>query len=73
MASLTMYPCKDCPDRSPGCHSRCEKYIKAKNIETEIKKKKRDEWEQRNAIKALHKHRRTKKSSNHVISTKRKG
>lgn len=19
-------PCKDCPDRSPGCHSRCERY-----------------------------------------------
>lgn len=20
-------PCKDCKDRAPGCHSRCEKYI----------------------------------------------
>ena len=19
-------PCKDCPDRYPGCHSKCEKY-----------------------------------------------
>ena len=19
-------PCKDCPDRVPGCHSRCERY-----------------------------------------------
>lgn len=19
-------PCKDCPDRVPGCHSACEKY-----------------------------------------------
>ena len=19
-------PCKDCPDRSQGCHARCEKY-----------------------------------------------
>lgn len=22
--------CKDCPDRHPACHDRCEKYIKAK-------------------------------------------
>lgn len=20
--------CKDCPDRYPGCHGKCEKYIK---------------------------------------------
>ena len=20
-------PCKDCKDRNPGCHSKCEKYI----------------------------------------------
>ena len=20
-------PCKDCPDRYPGCHAKCEKYI----------------------------------------------
>lgn len=20
-------PCKDCEDREPGCHSKCEKYI----------------------------------------------
>lgn len=19
-------PCKDCPDREPGCHAKCEKY-----------------------------------------------
>lgn len=25
------YPCKkDCPDRSMGCHAKCEKYIEAK-------------------------------------------
>lgn len=22
--------CKGCPDREVGCHSRCEKYLKAK-------------------------------------------
>ena len=21
-------PCKDCSDRCPGCHSKCDKYIK---------------------------------------------
>ena len=20
-------PCKDCPDRKPGCHSVCERYL----------------------------------------------
>lgn len=20
-------PCKDCKDRTPGCHTKCEKYI----------------------------------------------
>lgn len=24
----TPSPCKDCPDRSIGCHSSCEKYLK---------------------------------------------
>ena len=72
MASLVTYPCKDCPDRSPGCHDKCQKYIEAKKAETEIKEKRRNEREKQNAIKALHKHRCTKKSSNHVISTKRK-
>lgn len=23
----TMSPCRDCPDRYPGCHSKCEKYL----------------------------------------------
>ena len=24
------FPCKDCPDRYPGCHDNCEKYKAAK-------------------------------------------
>lgn len=23
-------PCKDCPDRAPGCHSTCERYAEFK-------------------------------------------
>ena len=23
---MIMPPCKDCPDRHPACHDRCEKY-----------------------------------------------
>lgn len=23
----TMSPCRDCPDRYPGCHGKCEKYL----------------------------------------------
>ena len=29
----TMGPCKDCPDRYVGCHSKCDKYIKWKEQE----------------------------------------
>ena len=39
-------PCKDCPDRHPGCHSVCEKYIADKeewnNIKAKMAKEKHD-------------------------------
>ena len=25
------FPCKNCPDRYIGCHSKCEKYLTAKS------------------------------------------
>ena len=31
------FSCKDCPDRSYGCHSTCEKYLREKK-ENEIRK-----------------------------------
>jgi hypothetical protein len=31
-------PCKDCPDRVVGCHSKCEKYKSYKRNNTEAKK-----------------------------------
>lgn len=27
MAKVDNAPCKDCPDRYPGCHSKCERYL----------------------------------------------
>ena len=43
---LDIMPCKDCKKRQVGCHSDCEKYLKAKKI-LEIKKlKKRLEQQQ---------------------------
>lgn len=32
-----IYPCKDCPDRFPGCHGNCQKYKEAK-IDHDVKK-----------------------------------
>ena len=29
------FPCLKCQDRKPGCHSQCEKYLKAKAINDE--------------------------------------
>lgn len=26
------YPCKDCTERTVGCHSTCEKYLSVKNV-----------------------------------------
>ena len=31
--------CKDCPDRHPACHDRCEKYQEAKRKVQEEKEK----------------------------------
>lgn len=28
---MNLPPCKDCPNREIGCHSKCEKYIQFKN------------------------------------------
>lgn len=28
---ITRPPCKDCPDRHPGCHSDCERYLEFKS------------------------------------------
>lgn len=30
-------PCKDCTERTVGCHSKCEKYIEWKNKDSQVK------------------------------------
>lgn len=30
-------PCKDCPERTVGCHAKCEKYIVWKEKDSQIK------------------------------------
>ena len=33
-------PCKDCPERHMGCHSKCEKYIEYHKFREEVLKRK---------------------------------
>ena len=36
------YPCtRDCPDRVPGCHDHCKRYIEKKAVLDELKAKDR--------------------------------
>lgn len=38
-------PCKDCPNRVSGCHSRCEKYIAfADAREIELNRRQTQKW-----------------------------
>lgn len=39
-------PCKDCKDRTLGCHSKCEKYIA---FDKENQKRRAERLERRNA------------------------
>ena len=29
-------PCKDCPEREPGCHSKCQKYADYKAYNADV-------------------------------------
>lgn len=29
-------PCKDCKDRNPGCHDKCDKYLEYKKSRDEL-------------------------------------
>ena len=31
------FPCKNCPDRHPACHDRCDKYLAVKRARDEKK------------------------------------
>lgn len=34
---ISPFPCKDCPDRHPACHDKCEKYLEVKRARDEKK------------------------------------
>lgn len=36
--------CKDCTDRFPGCHDRCERYKADKAANEAVKQARHDEW-----------------------------
>ena len=36
-------PCKNCPDRRPHCHSRCDKYIEYVKFREDVRKRKHSE------------------------------
>ena len=38
-----MCPCKDCEERHPACHGKCEKYIEWKKDEAEKKEIRKQE------------------------------
>lgn len=64
---MTIFSCKGCENRTPGCHARCEKYLKEKAEHDRLKAaddKRRDIqiglWEQRSKkVNAAAKRRRT--------------
>ena len=35
-------PCKDCPERTVGCHSKCQRFIEWKKREVLLKEEKRE-------------------------------
>lgn len=37
--------CKDCPDRYPGCHGKCEKYISQRAEYDKLKEERRKKAE----------------------------
>ena len=41
---VTIRSCKDCSDRFPGCHDKCERYKADKEAREAEKKAKHDEW-----------------------------
>lgn len=36
-----IFTCKNCPDRKPGCHGKCERYKQCKAVYEERKKQER--------------------------------
>ena len=59
-------PCKDCPDRTLGCHSNCEKYIafqqnlaEEKALAYERRRKESEYWKMK--MQSIHRAKEVKK------------
>ena len=53
MARFKISCCQNCPDRYPGCHSHCEKYIQEKAEYDATMAEKRKEAEIRNGLNSF--------------------
>ena len=43
MKASVSAPCRDCGDREPGCHGRCEKYQEYKKASEELREQQKRE------------------------------
>ncbi len=46
-------PCYKCPERIPGCHGKCEKYMEWKDCNYEISKKEYDGRRRQNNLREV--------------------
>ena len=56
----TTSPCKNCKDRSVGCHSLCEKYTEWKGQHEDIRKADQEDWNKRQLYKPRRRSHRVK-------------
>ena len=64
--------CKDCDKRKPGCHSKCESYLKEKAERDKLKEKMSESHEFNNYTFDRDKTMRRDHYQSHVFKSKRK-
>ena len=74
MKSSGEYPCKNCKERTIGCHDKCDKYLMEKNRRDALKclMKKQKRLESDVAEVAAYRKRHDTRSKNDVFKTRRK-
>ena len=58
-------PCKNCPDRYPGCHGKCDKYIEYDKYNKEVQKKRMEHKQLNDVLYSLNHTRYTDLKRNH--------
>ncbi len=53
MATVKITVCKDCPERHPGCHATCEKYINQRAEYDAYKEEQRKQMEIKHGLNAF--------------------